>query len=194
MHKLSSQFIRDIIKEEMVLDDNQIWLRNQNKVIPDDDGLYIIVGIVNSQPFSNITEFVPVTVNSVDLLQENQRVTIKEDIQIDVVSADIQAAQRAWEVIAAINSLYSKQIQDANSFKIFKQPTHFVDLSGIEGGSTVNRYSILLSAWSWYVKSKVLPQTGDNYYDDFTTRVDDNKTIDTDTPVIEFEINSSGVH
>lgn len=178
----------------MGLNADQIWLRNQNKVIPDDDKLYIIVGIVSSVPFSNITEVVPVTVNSIPLLQENQRTTIKEDIQIDVVSADIQAAQRAWEVIAACHSLYAQQIQDANSFKIFRNPTHFVDLSGIEGGSTVNRYSIMISVWSWYVKTKILPQTGDNYYDDFTQRVDDNKSIGQTEGIIEFEIDSSGVH
>lgn len=192
--KLPAQIIIDILQNEMCLPAGNIWLRDQNKVIPGDDQLYAVVGMVDSHPFSNISEITPVTVDGQQQMQETQRVTIQENIQVDLFSSTFEAAQRAWEVIAAMHSLYSRQQQEANSFKIFRIPANFVNLSGQEGGSLINRRTLIIPVHAWYQKTKVLSQSGGKYYDDFTQRVDDAQTIALEEGLIEFEINSTGVH
>lgn len=178
----------------MQIDDNSVWLRNQNRSIPDDDGLYIVVGIVDSHPYSNITEFATVTIGSETTYQQQQRVTVQENVQVDVFSRDIKAAQRNWEVLAALHSLFSQQTQEQNSFKIFRIPTTMSDISTQEGGRYINRYTAIIPVHAWYYKTKNLPQNGGDYYDDFTQRVDDNKSITEPEGIIEFTIDSTGVH
>ncbi len=190
MNKLSSQIILDILAAEMNLPTEQLWLRNQNKLIQNDDKLYIVAGIVDSQPYSNSNDLE----GSGSAYTETQTVVIKENIQIDVFSKGLAAAQRAWEVLAALHSLFSQQVQESNNFKIFRLPTSFSDISSVEGGSQINRYTMIVVAHVWYRKTKALSQIGGSYYDDFTQRVDDDKSIGEPEGIVEFEINSTGVH
>lgn len=189
MNKLSSQYILDIIAAEMKLGQDQLWVRNQNRKIPNDERLYVVAGIVDSHPFSSITKFVPTT----GAMEEQQGVVIQENVQVDVFSRGIVAAQRTWEVIAALNSLTAQQLQEQMQFKIFRQPHNFTDTSSIEGGSQINRYTLVFPVHALYQKTQILAKNGENYYDDFKQRVDDSQTIGEPAGLIEFEITSAGV-
>lgn len=188
---LASQIIIDILNHEMDMPPNAVWLREQNRTIPNDNGLYIAVGMVSAQTIGNVTEIQTLTVPpatdpaayEVNMLQQ------QEAIQIDVLSSAVNnyALFRNWEVIAALQSIYSQQLQEKNNFKIFRIPRSFLDTSSAEGGSMLQRFSITIMAFVWYRKQKLL---GD-YYDDFTVREDDEKTIGTDSPLIEFEITAT---
>jgi hypothetical protein len=117
----------------------------------------------------------------------------REMVQIDVLSRSNDGIFRTWEVIAALNSIFSEQTQETNSFKIFRIPTNFINTSSAEGSSIINRYTITFPVFVWYRKGVILTLNGGDYYDDFTTRVDDEKTIGTETPLIQFEINQEGI-
>ncbi len=254
MNSLAEQIIADILAEEMALPAGSIWVRDQNKVIPNDSGTYIIVGFVDGQPvgvetyqnavasliaptepyfsddstsksyFSDDDEndrmnsaggFIdlipdPLFSHNQDIqqyfsddaqaqsyltgysdsvyLSEKTVVQMRENIQISILSRSNAAIMRHWEIIGALQSLYSEQAQEANSFKIFRIPQSFVNASSAEGGSTLNRFSITVSAFVWYYKERVLPRTGGDFYDDFTTRVDDAITISAPNGIFEFEI------
>lgn len=189
MNLLTSQIIVDILNEEMVMPKNSVWIRDQNMKIPDDNNLYIIVGFVSSGGIvGNSTYITTEVVDSVPVVHEINQVQILENIQIDILSRSNAALQRSWEVIAALQSIYAQQQQELNNFKIFRQPSGFLNTSEAEGGSTLNRFTITVSCLVWYRKDVALVSTLGDYYDDFTTRVDDEATIGTDTPLIEFEI------
>lgn len=192
---LASQVIIDILNEEMKMPANAVWLREQNRTIPNDNGLYIAVGLVSAQTMGNTTEMQtllnPDTGESAQY--EINTVQQQESIQIDIFSNAIDPATgnptslamlRNWEIIAALQSFYSQSLQEKNNFKIFRIPRSFIDTSSAEGGSMLQRFSITIMAFVWYRKQKL----SGNYYDDFTVRVDDEKTIATDSPLIEFEI------
>lgn len=189
MLKLSSQIMLDIIAAEMRLPQTQLWLKNQNKLIPNDDKLYITAGIVDAEPYSNVDNLVA----TADGFKECQTLIVKENVQIDIFSRGLAAAERGWEVLAALHSLRAQQTQEVNSFKIFRLPRGLTDTSSVEGGSQINRYTMIVMAHVWYRKEKPLSDNGGNYYDDFNQRVDDNKSIGEPQGIIEFEINSSGV-
>lgn len=187
----------------MALDPSRIWMRDQDKQIPNDTAFFIEVGLVSSIPMSAVSTMVqedvaadpdadpPVEAGTqqVEIVQVNQQ----ENIQIDIASKDNSAVLRNWEVLAALNSIFSKQTQEKNFFKIFRLPRQFINASSAEGGSMLNRYSIIFPCFAWYNQRRVLTTTGGDYYDDFRTRVDDKNTIGTDTPLIEFEITPEGI-
>lgn len=195
MNILAEQAISLILQNEMGFTegtDPTIWIRSQNVKIPGDNRFYANVGMVDSAAigaqFYMEQQPIPAT-NPVQYKQvEVQRTNVRENIQIDIFSRSNDAITRRWEVTAALTSLFSKQTQEKYQFKIMKLPTSFVNSSGAEGGSNLNRFSLIFPCLVWYKKSLTLsPDTG-QYYDDFNTRVDDEKTIGTPHGAIEFNI------
>ncbi len=188
MNKLAPQIIIDILTEEMQLDPKTIWLRDQNRKIPDDKTMFLVVGLIDAHPMSNVTYMKEETVASVTTQHEINEVMMQEFIEIDIMSRNNDALLRKWEVVAALQSFYAQQQQELNNFKIFRIPGTFVNTSGAEGGSNINRYSITATCFVWYRKDKILKSPLGDYYDDFNQRVDDEQTIGTPTPLFEFEI------
>lgn len=45
--RLTAQIIGEIIRKQLCLEDDAVWLRDQNRVIPNDKGVYVIVGMIN---------------------------------------------------------------------------------------------------------------------------------------------------
>lgn len=181
--QLAAQVVIDILNNEMDMPKNSVWLRQQNRTIPNDNGLYIAVGLVSAQTIGNVT-----TMETIDNAQyEINQVLQQEAIQIDLLSSAVHnyAMLRNWEVVAALQGFYSQQLQELNNFKIFRVPRSFIDTSSAEGGSMLQRYSITIMAHVWYRKQTALnPPLGD-YYDDFTQEVSDNETGE----LFNFEIN-----
>lgn len=190
---LAAPLMISILSSEMGLCEDQIFLRDENAFIPNDKRLYVAVGLMTAYPISNESFIQDATVNGQPVTQEVTRVQQRENIQVDIMSSSPEAKIRHWEIVAAMQSILSQQTQEANYFKIFRAPISFANTSGAEGGSFINRYSIVIACHVWYQKVKTLTTGSGDYYDDFTTRVDDEKTIGTDTPLIEFEINSGGI-
>ena len=179
---LTEQNIIDILLSEMKLDKNQIWIGHQNYKIPDSKQMFIIVTMSDAKIIGNNNEVLPTTAG----MTQNQGVAAAEKIQIDIMSRSQEAIYRRWEILQALQSVFSEQQQEKLFFRIFSQPSSFINTSNAEGGSNINRFTIVITCHAWHSKQVVLG-SGD-YYDDFTTRVDDEETIGTDTPLIEFEI------
>lgn len=191
MNPLPEQIIVDILSTEMTMPTDSVWVRDQNRLIPNDNGLYMAVGFVDGTPISNVTT--PVE-NDDGTLSEVQQIVARENIQIDIFSADNQAVLRRWEVLQAIKSIYSQQSQERNSFRIFSIPTNFVNTSGVEGPKNINRFTLVIVVHSWYRKEKLISSKYGDFYDDFGTRVDDAVTIGQPEGLIEFEIPENAVH
>ncbi len=211
MNKTPEQYLVEIIKSEMGLSDNQIWVRNQTRTVPAGNGLYVVVGMVDSRPVSAqsyieqkfdrlgriqlenggflMTESGDFLADENELVYEEievQRVQTMDAIQIDIFSRDNSAITRRWEVMAALRSIVAQQTQESNFFKICRLPVSFLNISAAEGGSNLNRFSLTFNTFVWYQKSKTLEPEG--YFDDFRTRVDDQNTIGQPNGLIEFEI------
>lgn len=193
MDSLAAQIMVNIINREMAMPLNSVWLRDEARQIPDDLGLYIVVGLVNSIPVSNIVYMQgrAATNSAGDAITRQFQISeaqMQENIQIDVLSRSNDARLRNVEVLMALQSFYSQQQQELNNFKIFRNARNFVNTSSAEGGSFLNRYSLTIAAMVWYRKEKLLNSPLGDYYDDFRTRADDAQTIGTSKPIAEFEI------
>lgn len=187
MNSLASQIIIAIINREMRMGPEQVWLRDQNKLIPNDQGLYIVVGMISSNFIGAVTEAGGIT-DPADRYFETNQVYMEEIIQIDILSRSNDALMRNWEIIAALNSIYSKQQQELNFFKIFRASRSFINTSVAEGGSQLNKYSLTVPCFVWYRKSVDRPSVQGDFYKTFPGRVDDEKTIGTDSPLIDLSV------
>lgn len=188
MDNLAESIIRDILIYEMQLENDRIWIRNQNVTIPaSDEELFLAVGMIDTKIMSARNEtFSPDDAPAE--LWERQRITARENIQVDIHSRNTDAINRRWEIVAAMRSVYAQQKQEEEYFKIFRIPSTFINSSDTEGAEKLNKFSIIIPCHVWYSKEKLISSPNGDWYDSFDTRVDDKDTIGTDTGLIEFNI------
>lgn len=186
MLKSPEQIIADILVKEMKLSDQHVWVRYQDKKIPPDAGIYIVVGFqddgggvvgVNNETFATD-----------EGMSQTQTAIVREMLQIDIRSKDNSARQRRFEVLLALASVYSVQQQEKYQFKIFKKPLSINNTSSAEASSNMNRFTILMACQTWTKKTTVLDENNGDYFDKFSTRADDSRTITNEEGLIEFNI------
>ncbi len=159
-----------IIRTELGLKQSNIWIQAQNrKIPPQSDELYCIVGVVSFRPISSKSYF--------ENEQEKQIVYGRADVQIDLMSRSNEARNRRHEVLMALNSFYSQNVQDEECFRIFELPTMFTNTSGLQGGSDINRFTLIIPTMVSETKTK-----STNYYDTFRATV---KTEEADLNILE---------
>lgn len=122
--------------------------------------LYVTVGCVDFLPISSKSQYNP------DEDTEVQTVYGRASVQIDILSRSLEARQRRAELLMALNSFYSKEIQDKYQFRIFELPSRFINTSSLEGGSEINRFSLIIRAM--ISQDKVKSST---YYDTFNATI-----------------------
>ena len=137
----------------------------QNIKLFNTDKIQITVKTVNSRVFSNRTEFIEnknaTAQDGSDAYIERQDINQSRLMQIDIYSRNNEARERFWEVTTALNSVYAQQLMDKYNFKIGVL-TNEVNISGLDGGSDINRYTISFNVLIHFTKTKYI-----NYYDKF---------------------------
>lgn len=159
----------DILQHELQLPPNygvdnngdtipSIIIYAQNIKLFNTDKIQITVKTLTARDYSNRIEYIP---NDDGGLTEVQDINQSRMMQIDVYSRNNEARQRFWEVSAALKSTYAAQMQDLYNFKI-GTITNDINLSGLGGGSDVNRYTLTFEVLLHYQKTNTI-----DYYDKF---------------------------
>lgn len=149
----------DLIRGQLNLSDDQVWIYNQKRKIPNDDRLYVIVSRISSRPFAvnstckddeagNFTEF--------------QTINALEVYGISLLSRDESALDRAHEAILALAGTLSQQTQELYNFNIGQLPTSFHDTSFLEASANLFRQDIVINSMRAYEKRRVI-----QYFDKF---------------------------
>jgi hypothetical protein len=176
----------DILKRELELPNNYgvdnkgneiptVFIGFQNVLLGKTDKLQISVTVTDIKPLSTKSVFVNSTSGEV----EQSEVTQRENVQIDIFSVNSDARLRRWEILSALSSFYSQEMQNKYFFKIANLPSTFLNTSDAEGGSQLNRYSISFSCFTHYTKTKT-----STFYDTFQGVI----YIEEPYKEIEFEI------
>lgn len=152
------QWVCDILQSEMVLPVGSVYLWNQKLDLPSDRNLYIAVGVTSMKCFGNSD----VTENHAAGLLERQSANYLATLSIDILSRGTQARDRKEEILMALASAYSQQVQQREGFYIATVAKTFVNLSEIEGAAIPYRFSIAVNIQYKVVKEKLTP-----YYDAF---------------------------
>lgn len=123
------ELVAQIIKDELSLASDQVLIQNQKFKLPNDGKLYCSVLIVDGNPFYNNKKRVSDNTG----LMEVQSIGHRSMLSVNIMSATLEAKNRRHELMMALQSSYSEQIQDAYGFKIAKTPLNVTSLSNIDG-------------------------------------------------------------
>ena len=149
---LTLDLIRLILIEEMGIDEDKVIIYNQKFVIPPTSGLYIYVERKGSQ--REISSRNKMIVDALGNANENQDSNWIEDICVGIYSRDLEAEQRKEEAAMALHSIFSQQMQELNSFKIFRE-VNIIPIGEIEGAARLYRFDLEFKVQAWYSKVKV---------------------------------------
>lgn len=162
--KLSTfEALRKIIIEEMDLNEQSVIIYNQKANIPTTQGLWVFVEFKYSRMIS--ARSTPAGNGPTGALVERQDLNMQEHYSIGIMSRDTAALERKEEVVMALNSVYSQQVQEENSFKIFRQ-TPIQDVSELEGTAILYRFDVDIVVHAWYAGTKE-----PDYFDAFEVEV-----------------------
>lgn len=154
--------ICQILQTQLNLTDNQIWIYNQKRNIPNDLGVYFVVNYLGQTVIGNIRK----EVSTQQGLQECQSITNLATFSVDILSRSSQAREMRDLAIMALNSTYSQQIQEQYSFQIARNSFQVTNTSEVEGVAELNRYSISFNVTYMSETSKSIA-----YYDTFSKEV-----------------------
>jgi len=147
--------LADIISTEMSLDADRVVVYDQNFKPPKDQDIYIIIALQSSRIIGNNNRFNP------DTEEEEQYVSVSETYNVEIASKNRDAMTGRFGPNFAIKSTYSQQKQEEHQIRIFRTNQN-IDLSFIEGGSSLHRYRIPVIINSTKLDNKAI-----DFYDNF---------------------------
>ena len=179
MRKSVEKILVDIIKRELDLPDNygytskgdvipSVVIYAQNIKLFNTDKIQVTVKTLDITPYSNRSKFIT---DKAGKYYQVQDINIWQAIQVDIYSRNNDAKNRFYEVVMALNSVYAQQQQELYNFKI-GIISKVNNISGIEGGSDINRYAITFNVISFEQKATPI-----DYYDKFGVTAQDEKTV-----------------
>ena len=145
----------DIIRREMGLIENQVYLWDQKIKVPTDERLYVAVGIQTCKPFANVKKL-DANGNS------EQCVNFLATLSVDIMSRGPDARDRKEEMVMALKSDYAESQEELNSFFVGTLPTAFANLSELDGSAIPYRFNISVNLQYFVTKTKPVA-----YYDNF---------------------------
>lgn len=196
MIKSIEQILVDLVQNELNLpanwgtdeQDNEIpcvMIKSQNIKLFNTPNLQITISTLQNRIFSNRREYRQEVANDVTKYYEDVYINEDRTMQIDAYSKNNDARDRFPEIQACLNSTYAEQLQDKYQFRIGKI-SDAVNLSGLDGGSDINRFTIRFKCMTWdkYTKEVDYYQsfrtqarnTNSNIFADFT--IENNQVID----------------
>ena len=154
--------ICDILKNQLSLTNEQIWIYNQKRDIPNDFGIYLVVSFVGQRVIGNTRAEIPTAQG----LYEYQSIHNLANYSIDLFSRGPEVRDMRDQVLMALNSTYSQQIQEEYSFQIARNSFQVTNTSEVEGVAELNRYSISFNVTYMSETSKNI-----DYFNIFTKEV-----------------------
>ena len=163
----SLDLLRDIIQQEMSLQDDQIWIYGQQLEIPTGKGLFVNIEFKYSKVYSNRN----LTPNNGGNIIEEQNINTQEFLTVQLFSRSFEALRRKEEAVMALRSVYSQQIAEKYSIKLSVNP-QILDLTSLEASAMLYRYDIPVVILTAYQKTKKI-----TWFDSFVTNVRANDGI-----------------
>lgn len=187
MQKQIEKIFVDLIQQSLNLPDNYgtdaqgniipcVTIKAQNIKLFNTPHIQITVSTASNNVYSNRKEYFEETVTDPETQTETttyyERLMLNEQrvMQIDVYSRNNEARERFWEIQAALTSNYAEQLADKYQFRIGKISNSF-NLSGLDGGSDINRFTIRFNCLSWQEKVNAV-----DYYNSFRTQARNTNT------------------
>lgn len=155
-------YICQIIKDYMELEDNQIYIQNEKFNLPKDQKFCVTVG------FTGNSKIVGTSRSGVEL--EKISTTLVEPVVVDIFGRTPDVLTRRHEITMAFNSSIGNEIQQKYGFRIGANPTSYNNISGIDGAAIPYRFQFIFQ-----VQYKTEKEKSVSYYDTFEKEVKTNE-------------------
>ena len=143
------QLIASMIRREMNLNEDQVFLYNQELRVPKDNRLYVSIGVQSSKIFS--------TSNKPDSdptdFEFKQRVNVRDVVEINIYSKSFDALELKEEVVMALQGDYAIGLQESYGFRIAQIPSQIQNISEIDGPAIPYRFNFTFNML--YAKAKI---------------------------------------
>lgn len=203
MQKEIEKIFVDLIQKSLNLPNNYgtdengniipcVTIKAQNIKLFNTPHIQITVSTAQSNVFANRKEYFETTNKDPETGEETtkyfERLMLNDQrtMQIDVYSRNNEARQRFAEVQACLTSTLAENYANIYQFRISKISNAF-NLSGLDGGSDINRYTVKFDCLHWFEKINEI-----DYYNKFplTAQANANETfadftIDENTIIIQ---------
>lgn len=146
----------DIIKTELGLADDQIFLYNTKFNPPKDERMYVAINPLTLRVFGSSNKVVDGGEGSL------QSVNVFAPVDVTIYSRSTEALLRKEEVVMALDSNYARSQQELNGFYIGKVSGSMVNLNLIEGAAIPYMFNIQVN-----LQYKVTKQSAVPYFDTF---------------------------
>lgn len=156
------KYVCDILKKQLDLTNDQIWIYNQKRDIPNDFNMYIVADYNGQRIIGSVRKEKPVETG----LIEYQSLHSLAVIRLDLFSRGNAARLNKDLVIMALNSTYSQQVQEAHGFSIARNSFQVTNATSAEGTAELNRYSISFNVTYMSETTKSI-----DFYDTFSKEV-----------------------
>ena len=141
-----------------------IMIKSQNVKLFNTPNIQITISTLRNRIYSNRVEYRQEVINDVTKYYEDVYLNEDRTMQIDIYSQNNDARIRYPEVQACLGNTYALQLQDKYQFRIGKI-SDAVNLSGLDGGSDINRFTIRFQCITWDKYTKEV-----DYYQSFRTQ------------------------
>lgn len=175
MEKPIEKILVDLIQKELNLPNNYgldpqgneipcVMIASQNIKLFNTPKIQITVKTLQNRTFSSRKEYREEIIDDETHYFEDKYINENRTMQIDVYSKNNEARERFPEIQSCLNSTYAEQLQDKYQFKI-GIISDAVNLSGLDGGSELNRFTIRFNCLTWSKYTKEV-----DYYQSFRTQ------------------------
>lgn len=152
----------EIVRSELSLQPDQVFLWNQKWDIPSDSRPYVTVRVLSKKMFGSSN---PGLSNQVGFLEE-QSANFQATLSVDIWSTGLIARDFADGVAMALTSMGAQKAQEKYGFLISRMPSAILDLSDTEGTAIPYRFNFTVAIQYFVLKAKQV-----DYYDEFNREI-----------------------
>ena len=167
--------LRQILIRGMSLSETRVNIFNQriSEELLEKPDLFVYIECLPSRVISSRSKYWldPISGDYKEVLDVN----MLDPVLIGIFSRTTEALVRKDEVVMALNSHYAQQLQEAHSFKIFRNMP-IQDMTMLEGAALLYRYDIPVQLFSWSQKITTV-----DFFDTFKGQVKENDGL----PIVE---------
>lgn len=149
--------LKQLIDTQLKMPKGRVWAANSDNSLPKDKKLFIILKIDEVKPYANNLKYE----YTADGVNEILTTSVAEDITIALLSRNTEARDRAYEILQALSSTLSQQLQEKNKMHISRLGNIY-DASFLEATAFLNRYDIRIRVIRSYQNINPV-----DYYDKF---------------------------
>lgn len=148
-----------LVKSQLSLAEDQVWIYNQKRPIPEDSRLYVEVEFQGYKTFGSASHTAD---DEGGNFCEYQSVNVMETYAVRMFSRSEEALTRAPEILMALSGVAAQQLAEQYCFRLGPLNSSALDASAVEASARLFREDLTFNALRHHSKKRIV-----HYFDQF---------------------------